>query len=74
MSIDEMLAALRAIENSLGKQAPSRGSIEVLGKLAAYYGHQQDQLEGFEKDPRKLQENLKTIDGWITDINLFMKS
>jgi NAD(P)-dependent dehydrogenase (short-subunit alcohol dehydrogenase family) len=74
MSIDEMLAELRNIKNSLDKQARSLDSIKVLEKLAAYYEHQQDQLKGFEKDPRKLQENLEIIDHWIMDINLLTKS
>jgi NAD(P)-dependent dehydrogenase (short-subunit alcohol dehydrogenase family) len=74
MSIDEMLAELRNIENSLDKQARSLDSIKVLEKLAAYYEHQQDQLKGFEKDPRKLQENLEITDHWIMDIKLLTKS
>jgi len=29
--------------------------------------HQQEQLRGFEKNPQKLEENLKISDGWVKD-------
>jgi hypothetical protein len=31
-----------------------------------------EQLKGFEKDPKKLQENLTVIDGWISAIDALM--
>lgn len=34
-------------------------------KLAEYYRHQYKLLQGFEKDPKKLKENLAIIEGWI---------
>ena len=68
MSIDEMLAALKAMEDKMNKQTSLQGAIEILKKLATYYKHQQDQLKGFEKDPQILEKNLKTIDGWILEI------
>ena len=74
MSIDEMLTALKRIESSLIRKVPLQDSIEVLEKLAAYYEHQQVQLRGFEKDPKKLHENLEIIDGWKMDIKLLLQS
>jgi len=74
MSIDEMLTALKRIESSLIRKVPLQDSIEVLEKLTAYYEHQQVQLRGFEKDPKKLQENLEIIDGWKMDIKLLLQS
>jgi NAD(P)-dependent dehydrogenase (short-subunit alcohol dehydrogenase family) len=74
MSIDEMLAALKAIESSLNRKVPRQDSVEVLKKLTAYYEHQQVQLKGFEKDPKKLQENLKIIDSWRMAIKLLLES
>jgi NAD(P)-dependent dehydrogenase (short-subunit alcohol dehydrogenase family) len=68
MSIDEMLAALKAMEDKMNKQISLQSAIEILKKLATYYKHQQDQLKGFEKDPHILEKNLKTIDGWILEI------
>jgi NAD(P)-dependent dehydrogenase (short-subunit alcohol dehydrogenase family) len=71
MSIDEMLTALKGIEN---RKVPLQDSNEVLEKLRAYYEHQQVQLRGFEKDPKKLQENLAIIDEWKMDIKLLLES
>jgi len=68
ISIDEMAAALKLIESKMSNQTPPQDSIKTLDKLAAYYKHQQDQLKGFEKDPQKLEKNLKIIDGWISEI------
>jgi NAD(P)-dependent dehydrogenase (short-subunit alcohol dehydrogenase family) len=67
MSIDEMQTTVKALGNSLKTQASTAEFVEPLNRLAAYYVHQQEQLKGFEKDPKKLEENLKIIDGWIRD-------
>jgi len=47
--------------------------IEPLNQLAGYYVHQQGQLKGFEKNPQKLEENLKVIDGWVNDATALVK-
>jgi len=73
MSIDEMLIQLKGIESRLNGKVPLQDSPEVLEKLAAYYEHQQVQLRGFEKDPKKLQQNLAIIDGWKMDIKLLLE-
>lgn len=36
---------------------------ENLAKLIAYYKHQQKLLQGFEKNPQKLQENMEILQG-----------
>jgi len=43
-------------------------AIETLNKLDAYYKHQQELLQGFEKNPKKLEENLKEIQTWMDEI------
>ena len=68
MSIDEMLSTLKAMETKVNKPAFPQDSMKPLEKLATYYKHQQDQLKGFEKDPQKLEQNLKIIDSWILEI------
>jgi hypothetical protein len=68
MSIDEMMALLKVLGEDLKNQTASSASVEDLKKLSAYYEHQQEQVKGFEKDPQKLEENSKVIDGWILDI------
>ena len=73
MSIEEMLTSLKEIGRTLNDRAGSRNSAEILNKLAAYDRHQQDQLKGFEKDPKKLQENLAVIDGWVATIKLLLE-
>jgi NAD(P)-dependent dehydrogenase (short-subunit alcohol dehydrogenase family) len=67
MSIDEMQTTVKALGNSIKTQASTAEFVEPLNRLVAYYVHQQEQLKGFEKDPKKLEENLKIIDGWIRD-------
>jgi NAD(P)-dependent dehydrogenase (short-subunit alcohol dehydrogenase family) len=66
-SIDEMQAALKALGDSLKAGASTPENIDAVNKVAAYYAHQQEQLRGFEKNPQKLQENLRIIAGWIED-------
>lgn len=74
MSIDEMLTTIKALGNNLKTNASTAEFIEPLNQLGAYYEHQQEQLKGFEKDPNKLQENLKIIDGWIIDVKQLVQA
>lgn len=74
MSTDEMLTSLKNVGSGLESPSTSRSSVETLKKLALYYSHQQDQLKGFEKDPKKLEENLAIIDGWIREVTLLIES
>ncbi len=67
MSIDEMQTTIKALGNNL-KTDITTEFIGPLNQLATYYSHQQDQLRGFEKNPKKLEENLKIIDEWVKDV------
>jgi NAD(P)-dependent dehydrogenase (short-subunit alcohol dehydrogenase family) len=73
-SIDEMLSALKDVGNNLNNKLTSTVTVETLKRIAAYYEHQQEQLKGFEKDPKKLQDNLETIDGWIREIRALVNA
>ena len=73
-SIDEMQAKLKALGDSLKTGASTAESIDTVNKIAAYYMHQQEQLRGFEKNPQKLAENLKIMDGWIEDAKALVQS
>lgn len=73
MTIDEMQTAIKALGNGIKNSTSTAEFIEPLNQLAAYYAHQQEQLRGFEKNPQKLQENLKIIDGWISDAKGLVK-
>jgi NAD(P)-dependent dehydrogenase (short-subunit alcohol dehydrogenase family) len=68
MSTDEMLTTLKSLGDKIKIGSSTAEFNEPLKRLAAYYEHQQEQLKGFEKDPNKLQQNLKVIDGWILDV------
>lgn len=35
-----------------------------LGNLVRYLKHMQDLLAGWEKDPKKLDDNMRTLKGW----------
>jgi NAD(P)-dependent dehydrogenase (short-subunit alcohol dehydrogenase family) len=67
MSIDEMQTTLKTLGNNLKANASTHEFIEPLSQLVGYYMHQQEQLRGFEKNPQKLEENLKIIEGWVKD-------
>jgi hypothetical protein len=72
MSIDEMSGALKVLGENLKNKTPTSGSVETLKLLSGYYEHQQEQLKGFEKDPKKLQENLALMDGLISNIKALL--
>jgi predicted nuclease with TOPRIM domain len=68
MSTDEMLTTMKTLGDKIKTNNSTAEFIEPLKKLGGYYEHQQEQLKGFEKDPNKLQQNVKIIDGWIMDV------
>ena len=74
LSIDEMQTTLKALGNNLKTNASTVEFIEPLNQLAGYYVHQQEQLKGFEKNPQKLEENLKIIDGWVKDAKALVQA
>lgn len=69
MSVDEMSAELAGISGLRRKGGLSQESVELLNKLSRYYRHQQDLLRGFEKDSKKLDDGMKSIQGWIDEID-----
>lgn len=74
MSIDEMQTTLKALGNNLKTNASTTEFIKPLNQLAGYYVHQQEQLKDFEKNPQKLEENLKIIDGWVKDAKALVQA
>ncbi len=68
MSVDEMAAELAAVAGSRSRTGLTRNSVDVLGKLSAYYRHQAELLRGFERDPKRLDEGLKEIQSWLDEI------
>ena len=68
MSVDEMGAVLARIADAMNEGRVTKETVEILEKLGACYKHQQELLRGFEKNPKKLEENLKEIQNWIYEI------
>ena len=44
----------------------------MLDSLRQYWEHQLKLLRGYEKNPAKLDENVRIIEGWIGDIVRFL--
>jgi NAD(P)-dependent dehydrogenase (short-subunit alcohol dehydrogenase family) len=74
MSLDQMQSALTEIGDSLKRPGASTVSTTPLVKLGSYYKHQQELLQGFEKDPKKLHDNLASIQTWIEQIQSLISS
>ncbi len=74
LSIDEMQTSLKTLGKNLKTNTSPANFIEPLNQLAVYYVHQQEQLKGFEKNPKRLDENLKIIDNWVKDVKALVAS
>ncbi|HEV2137709.1 MAG TPA: SDR family oxidoreductase [Nitrososphaerales archaeon] len=77
LSVDEILVALNRIAGSLEERksiARTSAQADTLGKLAAYYKHQQDLLRGFEKDSEKLKAGVRSIQSWIDEVQELLSS
>lgn len=62
--LDNMAANGSTIESDSAK--------DILEKLKGYYENQHTLLQGWEKNPQKLEENSRAISGWIRDIDEFV--
>jgi len=66
MPVEEWLDALARLEENLrGDQAISPPPLQ---KLAGYYNHLAELAKGYEKDPAKLEENLRHVYGWRDEV------
>jgi len=70
-SVSEWLGALEELECWLLADVPAYESIIhlPLEKLAEYYDHLADLAKGYEKDPVKLEENLRYVHRWRDDVD-----
>ena len=66
MPIEEWLSGLESLKEHLGNE----GAIPSLPleKLAGYYEHLAELAKGYEKNPAKLEENLKHIYRWRDEV------
>ena len=70
-SADEVQARMQELERSGGLlSADDRGLLEA---LVRYWKRQHQLLQSFEKDPEKRREHGRTIDGWISDLEIILK-
>lgn len=69
MPVEQWIEALKDLHDRL--QASQDGtnvkSPADLNRLAKYFKHTQELLAGWEKDPKKLEDNLKILKGWETE-------
>ena len=71
MPVEEWLEALASLEASLQRYAEIL--LPPLEKLAVYYNHLAELAKGYEKDPLKLEENLRNVYGWKDEVERLVK-
>jgi hypothetical protein len=61
---------LFALLSNLERELQSGGTVAhlPLEKLAEYYHHLAELAKGYEKDPAKLEENLRYVNGWRDEV------
>ncbi|HLO34204.1 MAG TPA: hypothetical protein VK249_33975, partial [Anaerolineales bacterium] len=70
MPVEEWLETLRQLDENLQRGLVSHPPLE---KLSAYYQHLADLAKGYEKDPAKLEENLRHVYRWRDEVNNLAK-
>jgi hypothetical protein len=65
MPVEEWLETLRQLEEDLQRGGVSHPPLE---KLAGYYNHLAELAKGYEKDPMKLDENLRHVYRWRDEV------
>jgi NAD(P)-dependent dehydrogenase (short-subunit alcohol dehydrogenase family) len=66
MSAEEWLDALAQLNSALDDQREV--PCPPLAKLAGYYEHLAELAKGYEKDPVKLEDNLRHVYGWRDEV------
>jgi hypothetical protein len=70
MPVEEWLDMLQQLEENLKRGIISRPPLE---KLAEYYNHLAELAKGYEKDPLKLEDNLRHVYGWKDEVEKLEK-
>jgi hypothetical protein len=69
MPVEAWLDALQGLEDSLATESAQLSTPNLpLAKLAGYYAHLCDLARGYEKDPVKLEENLRHVRAWQVEV------
>jgi NAD(P)-dependent dehydrogenase (short-subunit alcohol dehydrogenase family) len=66
MPVEEWLETLRQLEKNLTRGIHTHPPLE---KLAAYYEHLAELAKGYERNPAKLEENLRQVYRWRDEVN-----
>ena len=66
MPVEEWLETLRQLDENLKRGIVSHAPLE---KLAGYYEHLAELAKGYEKNPVKLEENLRHVYRWRDEVN-----
>jgi NAD(P)-dependent dehydrogenase (short-subunit alcohol dehydrogenase family) len=72
MPAEEWLDTLAQLEGEIRAGGAIR--MPALEKLASYYNHLAELAKGYEKDPVKLEENLKYVYGWKEEVEQLSKT
>jgi NAD(P)-dependent dehydrogenase (short-subunit alcohol dehydrogenase family) len=70
MPVEEWLETLRQLEEDLQHGSVSHPPLE---RLAGYYEHLAELAKGYEKNPAKLEENLRHVYRWRNEVNELAK-
>ena len=71
MPVEEWLLSLERMKGELSEDGAFTPL--PLEKLAGYYEHLADLAKGYEKDPAKLEENLRHVYGWRDEVQALKK-
>ena len=72
MPAEEWLDTLIQLEGKI--QAGGSIDLPPLEKLASYYNHLAELAKGYEKDPAKLEDNLRYVYGWKEEVEELSKA
>ena len=70
-SAEEWLDTLKQLESSL--QGEGEITKPPLQRLSGYYNHLADLAKGYEKDAAKLEDNLRHVNSWSTEVDALEK-
>ena len=75
LSAEQALETLQRISDSLSAgQYDAQKYGAFLTDLKRYWTHQLKLMQGYEKNPAKLEENTRVIEGWIDDIRQLLET
>ena len=75
LSAEQALESLQRMSDSLsGGQYDAQKDGAFLANLKRYWEHQLKLMQGYEKNPAKLEENTRIIEGWIDDIQQLLQA